>query len=150
MARKMTPSELDLVEALLADHPDHALPRDHLAGLDVEEMKDGGTGSLKFLASTSPRMGYELSELAFTDVDSTYVSAALNFDPEGLLYELDIFKGDSSPLIAIPSRQILATSGPTPRTEYLPVDSPAKAHLVFPQRRTLVHKARKARIWPFR
>ena len=150
MARKMTPSELDLVEALLADHPDHALPRDHLAELDVEEMKDGGMGSLKFLASTSPRMGYELSELAFTDVDGMYVSAALNFDPDGLLYELDIFKGDSSPLIAIPNRQTLAASSPTPRTDPPPVDSPAKENLVSPQQRNLVQKLREARIWPFR
>lgn len=146
----MTPGELDLVEALLADHPDHALPRDHLAGLDVEEMKDGGMGSLKFLASTSPRMGYELSELAFTDVDGVYVSAALNFDPEGLLFELDIFKGDYSPLIAIPSRQILAASSPTLRTDPPPADSPAKERFTPAHRRNLIKRLREKQIWPFR
>lgn len=115
MARKMREDELLLVEELLGRYPDFKLSRDYLQELEVEDMSDGGMGSLKFLVSNSPRMGFELSELAFHDVDGVYVSAALNLDPEGLLYELDIFKGDSSPLIAIPDREALTKLRRTPR-----------------------------------
>lgn len=106
--RKMTPREIGLVEALLADHPDHALSREQLRALDVEEMNDGGMGSLRFLSSRPTHMAQQLSEVTFHDTDGVWVSATLNLDPEGLLFELDIFKGDFSPLIEIPDRSVLA------------------------------------------
>lgn len=106
--RKMTPREVGLVEALLANHLDNAFSREHLEALDVEEMDDGGMGSLKFLSSRSARMAQQLSEVTFHDNDGVWVSATLNLDPEGLLFELDIFKGDFSPLIEIPDRSALA------------------------------------------
>jgi hypothetical protein len=108
MARKMTPREIGLVEALLMDHPDHAFSREQLEALDVEEMNDGGMGSLKFLRSRPARMAQELSEVTFRDLDGVFVSATLNLDAEGLLFELDIFKGDFSPLREIPDQSALA------------------------------------------
>lgn len=106
-ARKMTPREVDLVEALLADHPDHASSREHLEALDVEEMNDGGMGSLRFLSSRSPHMSQQLADVIFHDVDGMFVSATLNLDAEGMLFELDIFKGDFSPLMQIPDKSAM-------------------------------------------
>ncbi len=43
------------------------------------------------------QLGAEVAEFMFKDIDGTPVSASLNVDQQGELYELDIWKVDFSP-----------------------------------------------------
>jgi hypothetical protein len=64
----------------------------------VNPMDDGGMGSLAIGENYSGRqLGEEVAEYMFKDIDGTAVSAALNVDQQGNLYELDIWKVDFSP-----------------------------------------------------
>ncbi|PPQ19023.1 hypothetical protein CV770_12900 [Bradyrhizobium sp. AC87j1] len=64
----------------------------------VEEMNDGGMGSLRFVGSADRRLGKCIGEAEFDDADGVPVSVALNIDQRGELYELDFWKVDFSPL----------------------------------------------------
>jgi hypothetical protein len=103
--RALTDLEARLVEHLLrlAPSEDSAL----LASLDgalVREMSDGGQGSLQFVQpGPLRRLGRQVAEYRFPDLDGVPVSATLNLDELGDLYELDIFKGDFGTLLAIPT-----------------------------------------------
>ena len=66
----------------------------------VEEMNDGGMGSLRFLSrpKAERRFGAMVAEAEFYDEDGVVVSAAVNVDQWGDLYELDIWKTDFTAL----------------------------------------------------
>ena len=67
------------------------------------EMDDGSQGSLRFeQPSPRRRFGRQLSEFRVTDSDGVPVSATLNLDQLGDLYELDIFKGNFGVLLTLP------------------------------------------------
>lgn len=71
----------------------------------VEEMNDGGMGSLRFcqLGTVAPRrLGALLAEREFVDSDGIPVMVAINLDDRGELFELDIWKVDFSPLRRFP------------------------------------------------
>lgn len=94
--RKLTPIELGLVQALLRRAPRiyQRLER----GLDellVCPLEDGGMGSLVFGDSrANRRMGTELAQLTFPDLDGTPLWVSLNVDEGGSLFELDVFRTD--------------------------------------------------------
>ncbi|MCK1287702.1 hypothetical protein IVB41_27745 [Bradyrhizobium sp. 44] len=64
----------------------------------VEEMNDGGMGSLCFVGSADRRFGKCIGEAEFDDADGVLVSVALNIDQRGELFELDLWKVDFTPL----------------------------------------------------
>jgi len=77
-----------------------------LATAVVEEMDDGGMGSLRFSqrgASTPRRLGALLAEREFVDSDGVPILVAINLDESGDLFELDIWKVDFSPLRRFPA-----------------------------------------------
>jgi hypothetical protein len=93
MARPLTLKERDLVVFILGQSsPLHG----HLNL--VEEMNDGGMGSLRFVGSANRRLGACVGEAEFDDADGVTVSVALNIDQRGELFELDVWKVDFSPL----------------------------------------------------
>lgn len=104
-ARSLRIEELRLVEALIASSPG----RDHLANnLEhrlVEEMNDGGMGSLRFVddGQTDRSFGAAFAEGRFLDEDGVPVSVVLNLDDRGALFELDVFKADFSALKRFPA-----------------------------------------------
>ena len=74
-------------------------------GLQVEEMDDGGMGSLRLVVPTiAARRGVVSCEAAvrFTDADGVEVVASLNTDEHGSPIELDMWKTHFSRLIRIP------------------------------------------------
>lgn len=77
-------------------------PSDWLAVLRVEEMDDGGMGSLRFNQDQSRSIVDAEAEVQFTDEDGVLVEASLIADEHGRVLELDMWKVDSSPLIRIP------------------------------------------------
>lgn len=102
--RRMTDDERALLTALVLSVPraDHLLVS--LEDVLVEEMADGGMGSLRFryLDGRTQHLGELLVEKEFVDVDGVPVVATINLDEVGRLYELDIWKVDFSPLISLP------------------------------------------------
>ncbi len=68
----------------------------------VEDMNDGGMGSLKFHNTEHKVYGRDIGGIDWIDTDGTPVFIDLLLDSEGDLFELDSFKGDFSKLIKFP------------------------------------------------
>ncbi len=70
-----------------------------LSSIKLEAMNDGEMGSHKFQNNNlDSKFGCEAASCCFADTDGIVVSATLNLDQYGALYELDLFKGDFSKL----------------------------------------------------
>lgn len=70
----------------------------------VEEMDDGGMGSLRFHYSDSKSRHFakRLIDREFVDSDGVPVRVAINLDEYGDIYDLDVWKVDFSPLRRFP------------------------------------------------
>ncbi|MEL0627413.1 hypothetical protein V6245_10700 [Salinibacterium amurskyense] len=101
--RSPTEAELRLLRALVERAPRFSGSPAVLTELTVAAMNDGGMGSL-VIGHPAPERRFEdqVAEVTFFDVDGMCVSATLNVDQFGELFELDVFKGDFSPLRAVP------------------------------------------------
>ena len=98
MARQLTTPEKNLICLMLSD-TDWSLQNDS----QVEDMSDGGMGSLRFASSNRNRkFGAQISSAQFVDSDGILVSVTINVDQQGCLFELDVWKVDFSPLRRIP------------------------------------------------
>lgn len=104
--RLLTTAEKRLVSALLHRGPSLHLPENWVDNVLASPMKDGGMGSLRFkptdISCDTRRMGSQHSEIYFKDVDGVDVSATLNLDEQQQPFELDVWRTDFGPLIAIP------------------------------------------------
>jgi hypothetical protein len=107
--RLLHPEEATLIANMLrtSSKGNELLPL--LPGCLVEEMQDGKMGSLKFVTSESRhrRFGEKIAEAEFSDEDGVLVSAAINVDDQGNLFELDLWKIDFSPLRRYPKAKDL-------------------------------------------
>jgi hypothetical protein len=102
--RKLRKEEANLIAAIVRDSPWAEQVTQSLPRQLVEDMPDGGMGSLRFKMTDDPdrRFGKEIGEVLFTDEDGVMVSATVNLDNNDKLFELDIWKVDSSPLRRYP------------------------------------------------
>ncbi|MGV8858746.1 DUF6984 family protein [Rhodoglobus sp.] len=101
--RSPTEAELRLLRALVKRTPRFSGSLATLSALTVALMNDGGMGSLAIgPPSLERRFEDQVAEVTFFDVDGMWVSATLNVDQFDELFELDVFKGDFSPLREIP------------------------------------------------
>jgi len=92
--RNLNSTEIEIITKLL----DIAKLEIDINQLLVTPMDDGGMGSLAIGDNYDSRqLGQEIAGYMFNDIDGTPVSAALNVDKQGNLYELDIWKVDFSP-----------------------------------------------------
>jgi hypothetical protein len=107
--RKLRHDERAVIEALLSDLPEERSLCQYLLEAVVEDMSDGGMGSVRFvwLSGHDSRFGRQLREATFADADGLPASVTLNLDQAGRLFELDIFKADSSPLKRFPNPEDL-------------------------------------------
>lgn len=73
----------------------------------VEQMADGGMGSLRFVIpsaeNSSRRLGEVFAQGEFNDEDGVPVSFAINLDGAGQLFELDLWRVDFEPLKRLPT-----------------------------------------------
>lgn len=104
--RPIIPREYDLLKAIL-ERLDLNYEKIGLAtSLFVEELSDGGMGSLRFhntaVKDNYRSMGKSVVEGEFTDCDGTLVSFTVNVDKNDRLFELDLWKVDFSPLQRFP------------------------------------------------
>ena len=76
----------------------------------VEEMPDGGMGSLRFVVPMPENSGRRLAEVfaqgEFNDADDVLVSFTVNLDEKGRLFELDLWRVDFEPLQRLPTENI--------------------------------------------
>jgi hypothetical protein len=103
--RKPTIKEEKLIE-LLVRKSTFTIPENWKVNLLVCPMDDGEMGSLYLFPEgnvvENRRMGDQVSEFQFTDIDVVEVIASLNLDYNGNLFELDIWKTDFSRLLKMP------------------------------------------------
>jgi hypothetical protein len=93
--RALLEHERPLVEYLL----EKAAQSQDASQLLVSPMRDDGMGSLQFASGTArPRFGKEVSACQFHDEDGVLVSATLNVDQHGRLFELDVWRVDFAAL----------------------------------------------------
>jgi hypothetical protein len=102
--RPLRQNELALIEKLLAGTRYEAKARAQLHDARVQDMLDGGMGSIRFVQGPPEqrRFDREIAEGLFHDADGVPVSVALNLDQSDDLFELDLWKVDFSPLVRYP------------------------------------------------
>ena len=93
--RKIYSNEVDLIKKILLQNKFPIPPS--LNSMIVEGMNDGQMGSLLFVHSNK-KLGKSLDPYLFKDIDDIAVSATINLDTNGEIYELDIWKVNFSPL----------------------------------------------------
>jgi hypothetical protein len=106
--RPLKREEKALLTALLT--PLRADFQSKISSCLVEDMNDGGMGSLKFINSGESEirsLGRSLAEAQYTDEDGVPVSIVVNADKNNELYELDFWKVDFSPLRRYPKPEQL-------------------------------------------
>ena len=99
MARPLTPKERDLIAYILG------LSSSSHGHFDlVEDMNDGGMGSIRFLSSEDQisRTAQVIAQGEYVDEDGVVVSVVVNADQNGELFEVDFWKVDFSPLKRYP------------------------------------------------
>ena len=104
-ARELRDDERAIIEKLVKNTPHERKVLEDLARLSVQDMPDGGMGSVKFRTKRSKKAVYgeQIAEGSFQDADGMPVSVTLALDDTGELFELDVFKADGSPLIRYPA-----------------------------------------------
>jgi hypothetical protein len=111
MARRLKPEEYALIRHML-EHSGNSPLVNELDIAQVNDMNDGGMGSLRFAAANPTKLGKVLCEAESKDSDNVPLDIAINLDEEGNLFELDIWKVDFSPLQTYPAPSTLSFSKP--------------------------------------
>ena len=100
-----TKQEEQLIE-LLVHKSSLEMSEDWKNGLLVCPMDDGEMGSLYLFTqgkiNESRKLGRQISEFQFTDIDGVEVIASLNVDVDGVLFELDIWKTNFEKFVKLP------------------------------------------------
>lgn len=100
--RPLRADEKAILAALLGSQAE--VIEERLRGCAVEDMADGGMGSIRFLRSPgeSSTFNTAVAEAEYVDADGVTVSIVANIDQRGNLFELDFWKVDFSPLREYP------------------------------------------------
>lgn len=88
-----------------------SLSADYLDRVNVVELGDKGMGGLRFIHRDTPhdtQRCRDVARMRFDDVDGVEVQLVLDVDRDGMLYELDIWKVDNSPVIEWPEVEAIA------------------------------------------
>lgn len=94
--------EETLIRAMLSAQKDCATLMLQLDAAMVEDMLDGGMGSLSFSSDEMRSLGAAVAEADYIDADGVPVSIVVNVDQNGRLFELDIWKVNFLPLKCYP------------------------------------------------
>ena len=102
--RQLTEAEIKLIERLLKDKPEAEKLLPQLRTVLVEELPDGGMGSLRFTGNNTAerKLGKEIAAEIGHDVDKVPITVSLRIDNFGELYELDFWKVNFAPIQQLP------------------------------------------------
>ena len=105
MRRSLRANERELIRTMLSGKANQIELISNLDGGLVEDMQDGGMGSVRFVGHSQRQrvFGNAVAGAEYTDDDGVLVSIAINTDDGGDLYELDFWKVDFSPLRRYPT-----------------------------------------------
>ena len=107
VSRILTNEERALIATLLRLQPDTIHFLGALDNLLVQEMADGGMGSLLLIPEgvekATRSFGRQVVAGEFTDSDGVPVSVTINIDRDNKLYELDVWKVNFDPLLHWPN-----------------------------------------------
>ena len=108
--RVLRPIERELIESMLTTW-EHVTLDAKLSSSLVEDMQDGGMGSVRFLipSKSSRHLGKAVATAEYIDEDGVPVSITINVDQDGELYEMDFWKVDFSPLRRYPKISEITT-----------------------------------------
>jgi|SRR5579863_9096160 hypothetical protein len=103
--RHLRQAEMALITKMVSGKPLEAAVLDRLEHALVEDMDDGGMGSIRFQNTRKGKrcFGRQIGEATFVDADGILVSATLNADQHDDLFELDLWKVDDSKLRRYPT-----------------------------------------------
>lgn len=92
--RPLRLNERELVRAMLSGKPNETELLPNLDDCVVEDMADGGMGSVRFVSRSQKHriLGSAVAEAEYTDDDGVLVSIAVNTDNGGHVYEIDFWK----------------------------------------------------------
>jgi len=101
--RKLRANEIALITWMIQDTVEGKKIIDGLKLLDVEEMDDGGMGSLRVVTKDKRKYSRDLGRKADSfDIDNVPILITVYLDTHGDFFELDVFKGDFSTLKKFP------------------------------------------------
>jgi len=100
--RKLTQSEIDLISWMIKDKTEAQYIVPKLNTLMVEEMDDGGMGSLRVVSEENRVFLKDLAEVELYDQDGVLLFISVYLDNNNDFFELDVWKADYSPLIKFP------------------------------------------------
>ncbi len=105
MPRPMRAEEIAIVKALVGVTHNAASLVSELHSVLVSDMPDGGMGGIVFENSTNEkrRFAEDVAQAEFDDADGVNVFVSVYLDNDGLLFELDFWKTDFSPLLRYPT-----------------------------------------------
>lgn len=108
--RKLRQEEISLITWMIKDTPEGLRIIDNLDKLIVEEMNDGGMGSLRIVNDEydngrpeKRRYARDLAKVDLYDIDGVPVFISVVLDTDGNFFDLDVFKADFSQLKKFPS-----------------------------------------------
>ena len=108
--RTLTTTEHDFLKRIELSTGKSLQPLGFSPNAVVEEMADGGMGSLRFESmssgSSTRRLGEVFAQGEFDDEDGIPVSFTINLDSEGRLFELDLWRVDFEPLKRFPTENV--------------------------------------------
>jgi hypothetical protein len=102
--RRLSAAELELLRTMLAGVRGKPQIKTDLTSVLVEDMQDGGMGSVRFLAPGAAKrhLGGAVAQAEYVDDDGVPVYITINVDREDHLYEIEFWKVDFSPLKRYP------------------------------------------------
>jgi len=103
--RKLKEDEIALITWMIKGTIEGSNIINTLNKLIVEEMEDGGMGSLRVVVEgKDDRLyGRDLAKVDLFDADHVPVFISVVLDDKGSFFDLDVFKADFSPLKKFPS-----------------------------------------------
>ena len=98
-ARRLRDDEKQLILRMLGDLPEGKNIVEKIDHYEVEEMDDGGMGSIRVTAPNECKRHFArlLAEIEFGDKDGAPIFVSVIVDSTGEFYELDFWKVDFSP-----------------------------------------------------
>ena len=106
--RSLRAEEAALIRSMLRECKDCAALMPQVDIAMVEDMPDGGMGSLRFSSDGTRSLGAVVAEADYVDEDGVPVSIVVNVDQKGQLFELDIWKVNFLPLDCYPAPEKIA------------------------------------------
>ena len=107
MARPLSSHERMVIKKMVSatDRADYFIEK--IPFYRVENMNDGGMGSLKFINADGKEclVGENLIVASFFDTDGVLVYVFIDLDERGEISELDVWKTDFSPLNSYPETE---------------------------------------------